>query len=87
MEHIYVTPDDRLQKVYDEAASGSVIHLAPGVYRQKVVIRTPDLTIIGAGAGKTRSVYDDYARKRDTEGLAPFLMCYTELLLSQKEEM
>ena len=68
MAHIYVTPDDRLQKVFDSAAPGSVIHLAPGVYRQKVVIRTPELTILGAGAGKTRIVFDDYARKRDPQG-------------------
>ena len=68
MKHIYVTPDDRLQKVFDEAAPGSVIHLAPGVYRQKTVIRTPDLAVIGAGAGKTRIVYDDYARKRGADG-------------------
>lgn len=68
MEHIYVTPDDRLQKIFDEAAPGSVIHLSAGVYRQKVVIRTPELTILGAGAGKTRIVYDDYARKRDPQG-------------------
>ena len=68
MEHIYVTADDRLQKVFDAAAPGSVIHLAPGVYRQKVVIRTPELTILGAGAGKSRIVFDDYARKRDEQG-------------------
>ncbi len=68
MNHIYITPDDRLQKIFDGAAPGSVIHLAPGVYRQKSVIRTPNLTIVGSGAGKTRIVYDDYARKRDSEG-------------------
>lgn len=68
MEHIYVTADDRLQKIFDAAAPGSVIHLAPGVYRQKVVIRIPELTILGAGAGKTRIVFDDYARKRDEQG-------------------
>ena len=66
--HIYVTPDDRLQKVFDEAAPGSVIHLSAGVYRQKTLIRTPNLTVIGAGADKTRIVYDDYARKRTPEG-------------------
>lgn len=68
MNHIYVTPDDRLQKIFDEASPGSVIHLSPGVYRQKAVIRTPDLTILGSGREKTRIVYDDYARKRDPEG-------------------
>lgn len=68
MKHIFITPDDRLQKVFDEATPGSVIHLAPGVYRQKAVIRTPDLTVVGAGAGKSRIVYNDYARKRDPEG-------------------
>ena len=68
MEHIYVTPDDRLQKIFDGASPGAVIHLSPGVYRQKTVIRTPGLTVLGAGAGKTRIVYDDYARKRDSEG-------------------
>lgn len=68
MKHLYVTPDDRLQKVFDEAEPGSVIHLAPGVYRQKTVIRTPELTVVGSGAGKTRIVFDDYARKRDDQG-------------------
>lgn len=68
MNHIYVTPDDRLQKIFDESAPGSVIHLAPGVYRQKAVIRTPDLTVLGSGKEKTRIVFNDYARKRDEQG-------------------
>jgi pectinesterase len=68
MEHIYITPDDRLQKVFDAAAPGTVIHLSAGVYRQKAMIRTPNLTLIGAGAGKSRIVYDDYARKRGEDG-------------------
>ena len=68
MAHIYVTPDDRLQKIFDEAEPGTVIRLSPGVYRQKTVIRTPGLTLVGSGAGKTRIVYDDYARKRDGQG-------------------
>lgn len=68
MTHIYLTPDDRLQKAFDAAQPGSVIHLSPGVYRQKAVIRTPDLTVIGAGAGKSRIVFDDYARKRGDDG-------------------
>lgn len=68
MDHIYVTPDDRLQKVFDEAKPGSVIHLSPGVYRQKTMIRTQNLTILGAGEEKTRIVFDDYARKRGEDG-------------------
>lgn len=68
MTHLYVTPDDRLQKIFDAAEPGTVIHLSAGVYRQKVVLRTPRLTILGAGAGKTRIVFDDYARKRDEQG-------------------
>ncbi len=68
MKHIYVTPDDRLQKVFDGAEPGTVVHLSAGVYRQKVVIRTPKLTILGAGQSKTRIVYDDYARKRGADG-------------------
>ncbi len=70
MPDIFVTPDDKLQAVFDKAAPGSVIRLAPGVYRQKVLLTTPDLTIIGSGAGRTRLVYDDYARKQDPEGFA-----------------
>ena len=68
MDHIYVTPDDRLQKIFDQANPGSVIHLSPGVYRQKTLIRTPNLTILGSGEGKTRIVFDDYARKRGEDG-------------------
>lgn len=68
MNPVYVTPDDRLQKIFDQAEPGSVIHLSPGVYRQKVVIRTPDLTILGSGTEKTRIIFGDYARKRGADG-------------------
>ena len=47
MADIYITPDDRLQKIFDGVAPGTAIHLSPGVYRQKAVIRTPDLTLVG----------------------------------------
>lgn len=68
MPDLYITPDDRLQAVFDKADPGAVIHLSPGVYRQKAVIRTPGLIVVGAGAEKSRIVFDDYARKRDAEG-------------------
>lgn len=67
-ESIYVTPEDDLQQVFDTAPKNSRILLAAGEYRQKAVIRTPGLMVVGAGADKTRIVYGDYARKRDFLG-------------------
>ena len=68
MPDLFITPDDRLQAVFDRARPGTVIHLSPGVYRQKAVIRTEGLTLIGSGAEKTRIVFDDHARKRGADG-------------------
>lgn len=69
MSHlIQVTPQDDLQKIFDGAPENAVIHLAEGIYRQKLVIRVPGLTLIGAGAGKTTIVYGDYAKKLDEQG-------------------
>lgn len=65
---VYVSAEDDLQAILDGAAEDTVIHLQEGVYRQKVIIRVPGLTIIGAGADKTKIVYDDYARKRHPIG-------------------
>lgn len=65
---IQVSPEDDLQAVFDAAPENSVIHLAAGEYRCKCMIRTPGLTLIGAGAENTRIVYDDFARKRDHLG-------------------
>ncbi len=67
---IFVTPDNNLQKVFDEAPAGATICLSAGIYRQKTVIRTPGLTIIGQGMDKTILVYDDYAKKPDEKGFA-----------------
>lgn len=65
---IHITPEDDLQAVFDSAPAGSVISFSEGVYRQKAIIRTPDLTLIGAGAGRTKIIYNDYARKRHPIG-------------------
>ncbi len=65
---IYVTPDNSLQKVFDSAPEGATIYLSAGVYRQKAVIRTPGLTIMGQGQDRTVLIYNDYARKRDPQG-------------------
>lgn len=65
---IHVTPDDRLQRVFDQAEPGSTLIFAPGIYRQKAVISTPGLTLIGSGRDKTVFVWNDYARKADEDG-------------------
>lgn len=59
---LYLTPGDDLQAAFNSAPENAVIHLAPGDYRCKAIIRTPGLTLIGAGAGETRICYNDYAR-------------------------
>lgn len=64
----WLTPADNLQSCLDSLPQGAVVHLAQGTYRQKTEIRTPGLTIIGAGADKTVLVYDDYAQKLDEQG-------------------
>lgn len=65
---IHVSPADDLQTLFDSVEENTVIHLAEGIYRQKVMIRVPGLTIVGAGADKTKIVYGDYARKRHAIG-------------------
>lgn len=65
---IYVTPAEDLQAVFDKAPEHAEIRLAPGEYRQKTIIRTPGLTVIGAGADRTKLVWNDYARMRDALG-------------------
>lgn len=63
-----VSPDGDLQQVFDQAPENTCIHLLPGDYRQKVIIRTKGLTVVGSGADQTRLVWDDYAKKRDQLG-------------------
>lgn len=67
---IQASPGDDLQRLFDSAPAQAVIRLAPGEYRQKTVIRTPGLTLIGESPEKTRIIFDDYAKKRDFLGAA-----------------
>ena len=59
-------PTDDLQKALSLAAPGSVLELSEGDFRCKIMIEVPDLTIRGQGAGKTRIIWDDYAKKPDS---------------------
>ena len=65
---IDVTAADDLQQIFDNLPENAAVRLAPGEYRQKTVIRTPGLTLTGAGMDKTVLVWDDYALKTDDLG-------------------
>ena len=65
---LFLTPADDLQQALDDAAENAVVHLAAGIYRQKVMVRTPGLTILGAGKDMTRLVWDDHAKKPHPNG-------------------
>ena len=68
MKEYFVRPGDDLQSILDRAEPGSLVQLAAGEYRQKLMIRTPRLTLRGAGCGHTVLIWDDYARKLDEQG-------------------
>lgn len=65
---LFLSPEDDLQKALDCAPENAFVHLAAGVYRQKLVITTPGLTILGQGAENTVLIYGDYAQKLDEQG-------------------
>ena len=63
-----LTPHDDLQKALDAAPAGAEIRLSAGVWRQMISLRTPGVTLRGAGADKTRIVHGDYAQKLHPDG-------------------
>ena len=67
-ERIKVKQSDDLQRVFDAASPGSEILFPEGIWRQKTVIRTPGLHLIGAGQERSVVVWDDYALKLDEQG-------------------
>ena len=66
---IHTDPSQNLQQVLDAAPPGSTLQLAPGDYRIKTTVLTPGLTVCGAGAERTRILWDDYAKKLDERGV------------------
>ena len=65
---ITTDPGGNLQEIFDKAQPGEEIRLAEGEYRVKSAIFTPGLTLTGAGADRTRIVWDDFAKKPDEQG-------------------
>ena len=66
---LQVDSAERLREALDTAVPGETIQLAPGDYRLKAAIFAPGLTIRGAGADRTRIIWDDYAKKLDGQGV------------------
>lgn len=65
---ITTNPGENLQEIFDKAQPGEEIQLAGGEYRVKSAIFTPGLTLTGAGADRTRIIWDDFAKKLDEQG-------------------
>lgn len=65
---IWLCPEDDLQLALSCVPAGSTIRLQKGVYRQKILLRTPGLRIIGSGAENTILIWDDYANKIHRDG-------------------
>ncbi len=63
-----INRQENLQDVLDVAPPGTVIRLPEGVMRQKAVVRTPNITLIGAGRDRTCLIFDDHARRMDKVG-------------------
>ena len=65
---IDVKEGQSLQKALKSAREGDILRLGEGTWREKVEITAPNLTLIGAGAGRSRIGYDDYAKKLHPDG-------------------
>ena len=68
MREYLVRPGDDVQAVFDRAEPGSLICFEAGIYRQKLMLRTPDLLLEGAGADETVLLWGDYAKKIHADG-------------------
>ena len=63
-----INPHENLQDVLDIAPPGTVIRLPAGVMQQNIVIRTPGITLIGAGRDQTVLAFDRCAKDMDNVG-------------------
>lgn len=68
MREYLVRPGNDVQAVLDRAVPGSLVRFEAGVYRQKLMLKTPGLRLEGAGAEETTLLWGDYAKKLDPQG-------------------
>lgn len=67
MNTIYLSDGKSIQSALCQATENTTIFLEPRVYREKLIISTPNVNLVGVN-GKTKIVFDDYAKKHDDEG-------------------
>lgn len=69
---VYPTIKEALTALEKENAAKSTLRLAPGIYREKIQINVPNLTLVGQNAANTTIVWDDAEgtplRPGDTNG-------------------
>ncbi|MCS6804238.1 MAG: parallel beta-helix domain-containing protein [Acidobacteriota bacterium] len=53
---VYVKPGDRLGQIVSQAPANTTIIVAPGEYRDALVVRSPGIRLIGAGAQENGTV-------------------------------
>lgn len=68
MSTILANCNDNLQLQLNHLKPRDTLVLPQGVFRQKLEVTVPDVTIVGAGADKTILVYGDYAKMTDELG-------------------
>ncbi len=64
-----VSKEKDIHGILSEAAEGDEIILPEGDFRIKTALFSPNVTIHGKGMDKTRIIWDDYAEKRDENGI------------------
>ncbi len=69
MTTIKTGPGDNLQYILDTVETPATICMSAGIYRQKIKISRPGITLKGAGRGSTIVTFDDYARKTHSDGM------------------
>lgn len=68
MKTVHISPKDSLGQTLKNISPDTCIVLEKGIYREKIEISVPNITIAGAGREDTVIVYDDYAKKLDENG-------------------
>lgn len=66
--HVFRTIQEAVNTVPSDNAVRTVIYIAPGTYKEKLVVASPFISLVGAGMDETVIVYGDYAGTSATEG-------------------